>query len=336
MQIVRNILKTIVILLAVVYGGLCIYAYWPFGEGVPIAELAGPDDRFIDASGIQLRYQSWGQDRPGQPVLVFIHGFANSLQSFQRIAPLLADDYRVIALDMPGFGLSGKPVDHDYSNPSQAAVVADFIAALGLNDVIIGGQSMGGAHALHVAEMAPEVIGMILFNPGIITTGVPAATQYFVFPLPRLAAKTFGQRDFRENFLTSSYLDPALVTEAVMDELMLGPRSEGYIEGTTALMGYYVAGNEIDMLANVDVPTLIVWGKEDKRKPAGEAEQLRDMIAGSRLIIVEDAAHYVHEEQPQVAAQAIIAARDFWESSQTVGDMPGAEEMLIEDFGEHE
>ena len=316
MHIARNILKTVAILLLIVYGGLIVYAYWPYGDGVPVAELAGPNDRFVDVNGIQLRYQTWGQASPGEPALVFIHGFANSLQSFKRIAPLLADDYQVIALDMPGFGLSDKPVDHDYSNQAQAQVVADFIAALELDKVLIGGHSMGGAHALHVAEMAPEVVGMILFNPGIITTGVPAATQYFVFPLPRLAAKTFGEREFRENFLTSSYLDPRLVTDAVMDELMLGPRSEGYIEGTTALMGYYVAGDEISMLADVQVPTLIVWGIEDKRKPRGEAEQLRDMIAGSRLIIVEDAAHYVHEEQPQVAAQAIIDAKDFWANTE--------------------
>jgi pimeloyl-ACP methyl ester carboxylesterase len=315
LQIVRNVLKTIAALLLIVYGGLIVYAYWPYGVGIPAEELAGPDDQFIDADGIQLRYRSWGQPRPAQPTLVFIHGFANSLQSFNRIAPLLTEHYQVIALDMPGFGLSAKPVDHDYSNPSQAKVVASFITELGLENVVIGGHSMGGAHALHVAEIAPQVIGMILFNPGIITTGVPPATQYFVFPLPRLAAKTFGERGFRESFLTSSYLDPDFISDDVLDELMLGPRSEGYIEGTTVLMSYYKAGDEINMLANVDVPTLIVWGKEDKRKPQDEAQQLSDMIKGSRLIIVEDAAHYVHEEKPRKAAQAIIDAREFWKTS---------------------
>jgi pimeloyl-ACP methyl ester carboxylesterase len=319
-HIIRNILKTILALLLIVYGGLIVYAYWPYGEGIPVEELAGPDDQFMDADGIQLRYRTWGQPKPAQPTLVLIHGFANSLQSFNRIAPLLTEHYQVIALDMPGFGLSAKPVDHDYSNPSQAKVVASFITQLGLENVVIGGHSMGGAHALHVAEMAPQVIGMILFNPGIITTGVPPATQYFVFPLPRLAAKTFGALEFRKSFLASSYLDPSIMTNDVLEELMLAPRSEGYIEGTTALMGYYKAGDEINMLAAVKVPTLIVWGIEDKRKPRNEAQQLNDMIKGSRLIIVEDAAHYVHEEKPGVAARAIIDARGFWKAS---GIAPG-------------
>jgi pimeloyl-ACP methyl ester carboxylesterase len=316
LHIAGNILKTMAVLLLIVYGGMIVYAYWPYGEGVPVEQLAGPDDRFIDVDGIQIRYRSWGQSKPDQPTLVFIHGFANSLQSFKRIAPELAADYQVIALDMPGFGLSEKPVDHDYSNASQARVIARFIAELNLPKVVIGGHSMGGAHALHVAEMTPNVVGMILFNPGIITTSVPAVTEYFFFPLPRLSAKIFGGREFRGNFLASSYLDPDFVTDAVMEELMLAPRSEGYIEGTTALMGYYTAGNEVNMLADVQVPTLIIWGLEDKRKPQGEAEQLNEMIAGSRLVTVEDAAHYVHEEQPQIAAQAIIDAKDFWESTE--------------------
>jgi pimeloyl-ACP methyl ester carboxylesterase len=153
---------------------------------------------------------------------------------------------------------------------------------------------------------------LILFNPGIITTGVPAVTEYLVFPLPRLAAKTFGEREFRESFLKSSYVDPSIITDDVLDELMLGPRSEGYIEGTTALMGYYRPSDEVALLADVRVPTLIIWGAMDKRKPAGEAEELGAAIAGSRLIMIENAGHYVHEEKPAEAAQAIIDARGFW------------------------
>ena len=60
------------------------------------------------------------------------------------------------------------------------------------------------------------------------------------------------------------------------------------------------------------MPTLIVWGALDKRKPAGEAEDLQGRIEGSRLAIIENAGHYVHEEKPGESAEAIIAARGFW------------------------
>lgn len=312
MPIVRNVLRIMGLLLLITYGGLVIYAYLPFGENIPIAQLAKPDDRFIEVDGMQLRYREWGVQQPNKPSLVFIHGFANSQQSFRRIAPYLEKDYHVVALDLPGFGLSAKPVDHDYGNESQANAVTGLIAALKLDSVVVGGHSLGGALALRVALTAPNIRGLILFNPGIITTGVPAITEYLVFPMQRLSAKTFGDRDFRANFLKSSYVDPSIITDEVLDELMLGPRSEGYIEGTTALMGYYRPSDEIPLLAQVKVPTLIIWGVMDKRKPAGEAEELSNAIAGSRLIKIENAGHYVHEEKPAEAAQAIIDAEDFW------------------------
>ena len=252
MQLVRKILLGLVALLISLYAGMVIYAYWPAAKGVPAEELATADDRFATVDGIRLRYRLWGDQALGKPTLVLIHGFANTLQTFQRIAPFLAKDYTVIALDMPGFGLSDKPVDHDYSNPSQAAVVTDFIAELGLQDVVVGGHSMGGAHALHVALNSPAVVGMLLFNPGIITTGVPAATEYLVFPFPRLAAKTFGDREFRRNFLVGSYIDPTIVTDEVMDDIMLGAQTDDYITGTTALMSYYVSGDEVSLLDKVE------------------------------------------------------------------------------------
>jgi pimeloyl-ACP methyl ester carboxylesterase len=308
--ILRKTLLTMAVLLMIVYGGLVAYAYWPYPEGMPAAELAGPNDRFVEVDGINLRYRAWGS--PDKPAIVLIHGFANSLQSFNRIAPFLQDDYYVLALDLPGFGLSDKPVDHNYGNASQAQVVSGFIKALKLQNVVVGGHSMGGAHAVHLAIDDPTVDGIILFNPGIITTGVPAATEYFVFPLPRLAAKTFGQREFRESFLKSSYLNPGIITDEMLDELMLGAQTDDYIEGSTALMSYYRSGNEVELLPEVKLPTLIVWGVEDKRKTDAEAAELQNSIAGSRLVRIEEAAHYVHEEQPQRSAQAIIDALDFW------------------------
>ncbi|MCP4001016.1 MAG: alpha/beta hydrolase [Gammaproteobacteria bacterium] len=312
MHIFRQALLTLVTLLLIIYVGLIAYAYWPHGEEIPVAELAHKDDLFITIDGIQLRYQTWGAPQAGQPAIVLIHGFANSAFTFRNLGPLLGNDYYTLALDMPGFGLSDKPDDHDYSNASQANIIKGFIKALGLKQVVIGGHSMGGAHAVHVAIDAPEAVGAILLNPGIITTGVPPVTQYLFFPLPRIAAKTFADRQFRERFIKNSFVNPELITEEVMDELMLVNKTEGYMDGATQLMSYYVAGNEIEMLDDLHVPVLIVWGAQDSNKPAGEAEQLQGLIANSKLVLVDDAGHYVHVEAPEESAAAIRDAKGFW------------------------
>ncbi|MBT8422895.1 MAG: alpha/beta hydrolase [Gammaproteobacteria bacterium] len=309
---IRRIITGFAALILLLWVGMAIYAYWPQEPGVPAAELAGPEDRFIEADGMQLRYRTWGKPVPGQSPIVLIHGFANSVQTWRDLGPALADDYYVIALDMPGFGLSDKPDDRDYSNASQGAAVVAFIEALNLDSAIVGGHSMGGALALHVAEQSDKVTGMIMFNPGIITTGVPAITEYQTFPMHRLSARTFADRNFRANFLRASYLRPEIITEDVIDDVMLGTKTDDYWTGTTRMMQFYEAGNEVEMLADLRIPTLIVWGTEDKNKPDGEAEKLNELFPVSRLALIPDAAHYVQEEKPLESAAAIIDAKDFW------------------------
>lgn len=312
MKTLRRILATVVALLALLWAGLAVYAYWPGSEEVPARQLASESDRFLAVGSLELRYRTFGEPGPGKPNLVLIHGFANSLQSFRLLAPLLANDFYVVTVDAPGFGLSAKPADHDYSNAAQAKVIADFAAALGLQRYVIGGHSMGGTLSAYIASTDPHVSGMVLMNPGIITTGVPPISQYLVFPFPRLMAKTFGSREFRENFLKRSFIDSGIVTTQVMDDMMLAPRSEGYLAGMTSMMGQYQTGDEPATASRVKVPTLIVWGMQDRSKKPNELDEVASLIDGAKVARVERSGHYVQEEQPGEVAAAMIGMIPEW------------------------
>ena len=308
MRILKTLFKGLLALLVVGYIGLIAWAYWPTGiEEVPARQLAGPQDRFVDVSGLELRYQTWGKPGPDRPNLVLIHGFGNSLQSFRLLGPLLAEDYHVIAVDLPGFGLSAKPTDYEYSNAQQAATIGDFIRALGLEQAIIGGHSLGGAIAVHVAINEPEITGAVLFNPGIINTGVPPIAKYYFFPLQRLTAKTFNEREFRTQFLKRSFIDPGIVTDEVIDNLMLAMRSEGFLAGSTVMMGQYNDPVEASMLPDMPVHTLIVWGEEDRNKSPEELAALLEGLPDDAVVSIAGAGHYVHEEAPAASAEGIIA-----------------------------
>lgn len=162
--------------------------------------------------------------------------------------------------------------------------------------------------ALHVATSEPAVAGLVLMNPGIITTGVPAITQYLFFPLHRLNARLFGDRSFRASFLARSYVDPGIITDEVIDELMLAARTEDYMSGMTSIMGQYSPpGAELPLLDQVRVPALIVWGEADASKPPWELEQLAAGLPAARVARVAGAGHYVHEEAPEETAAAIIS-----------------------------
>jgi len=311
-RIVRLVFLGFLSLLLLAWAGLALYAFWPGPAGIPARELATPADHFIAVDGLELRYRTFGEPGPGKPNVVLIHGFANSLQSFRLLAPRLAADFYVVTVDAPGFGLSAKPVDHDYGNASQAQTISHFAAALGLGHYVIGGHSMGGTLATYIAASDPNVSGLVLMNPGIVTTGVPPISQYLVFPLPRVMARVFGRRDFRANFLKRSFLDPGIVTDSVMDDMMLGPRSAGYLAGTSAMMRQYHTGDEPDAARRVQVPTLICWGLQDRSKPRGELEALHALIPDATVVAVPDSGHYVHEEQPAAVAAAMIAQAPAW------------------------
>jgi pimeloyl-ACP methyl ester carboxylesterase len=307
----KRLLLGIVGLLFAGWLGLVAWAYWPGGNTeVPAVNLAGPADRFVDVNGLQIRYRAWGEPGPDKPTALLIHGFANSLQSFRRVAPLLADRYYVVAYDMPGFGLSSKPAPFDYKNANQARIASDVIRALGLKNVVVGGHSLGGAIALRVAVSDPEVAGLVVMNPGIVTTGVPAIAKYLVFPFPRLQAKLFGDPAFRSDFLKRSFVDPAIVTDDVIADLSRTSRSEGYLTGMTNLMGQYQDADEIPLLAQVKVPALIVWGAQDRGKPAGEFEQLKALLPAADTAYVPKSGHYVQEEAPEETAAGMKALAD--------------------------
>jgi magnesium chelatase accessory protein len=312
MKILRRIGIGIVGFFAFAWITLVVLAYWPTGiEEVPARQLAGADDRFVTVEGLELRYREYGRPGPGRPAMVLIHGFGNSLQSFRLLAPQLADDYYVIAVDMPGFGLSSKPADWDYRNPNQARIMGEFIRALGLEDVIVAGHSLGGSIALRVAVSEPEVSGLVLMNPGIINSGVPAIAQLYFFPMQRLLAKQLGKRDFRERLIKGSFINPGLITDEVMDNLQRAVQSEGYLAGMTTMMGQYENPDEEPLLPDARMPAVIVWGELDRNKTPEELARLEAGLPNERTLRVPGVGHYVHEEGADQVAAGLIGLKPF-------------------------
>ena len=246
------------------YAYLVVYAYLPVEE-IPNRTLATKEDLFIEIRGHDIRYREYPAAKESSPNLILIHGFGNNLNSWRSITPILSEVYNVYVFDLLGFGLSDKPTDYDYSNLNQAETVSKLAETLNLDSFIVGGHSLGGAIAFHVAMNNQKTKGLILFNPGIINTGVPEFARYLnlIFPFARVSAKQFADRDFREEFLKRSYHDPSIVDEKVMDEIMLGARSEGYMTGTTSMLNKFYDANEAEQMHRVNNPTLIVFGLED-------------------------------------------------------------------------
>jgi len=308
----RLFLRLVLFIVILSYGALVVYAYLPFEE-IPTKELATKDDLFIKVSSHNIRYRQYLTQEDNSPNLILIHGFGNNLHSWRSITPLLSANYNIFALDLPGFGLSDKPTDYDYSNANQAKTIGEFADALNLKSFIVGGHSLGGAIAFHVAMNNNKTTGLVLFNPGIINTGVPEFARYLnlIFPFARVSAKQFANREFREEFLKRSYHNPSIVDDQVMDEIMMGSKTEDYLEGTSSMLSKFYEVNEADLMDQVSNPTLIVFGIEDRNKSLKEALQLKNGFKNSKLELIKDAGHYVHEESPVLVSESIIREMTF-------------------------
>jgi pimeloyl-ACP methyl ester carboxylesterase len=306
MRFLKRALWLCTALLVMSWVGVTIWAYWPYPSEQAVTALAEKEDRFVSVDGLTLRYREWGSKQADRASLLLIHGFGNSLQSFRTLAPLLAQTHHVIAIDMIGYGLSEKPINYDYHNGPQALMLMRAAHQLGLDHIVYVGHSLGGAVALQAVVQDERAGGLVLLNPGIISTGVPKIVQVTLPPLPRMSAKLFARREFRSRVLKKSYVNPEIVTEQVIDDVMLAAQSEGYMRGTTSLMTQYREGEEIALATNVKVPVLIPWGDQDRNKPLQEATELQALLPGSTLVRFSNAGHYVHEEAPTEVAQAIV------------------------------
>ena len=131
-------------------------------------------DRYATVKGLRLHYRDWGGQ--GQPV-VLLHGLASNCRIWDLVAPILARDFSVVALDQRGHGLSDKP-DHGYDFATVSADLREFVRRMGFEQPLVVGHSWGGSVALEFAVRYPEVaMGLCWVDGGMIEiSGRPGAT----------------------------------------------------------------------------------------------------------------------------------------------------------------
>jgi pimeloyl-ACP methyl ester carboxylesterase len=123
-----------------------------------------PTDRFIQAGNLRLHMRDWGGPEAARPILL-VHGLASNARIWDLLAPLLATDFRVAALDQRGHGRSDKP-DDGYDMATIAGELAQAIAGLGWRRPLVVGHSWGASVALRLAADMPDLPGGIVLLDG--------------------------------------------------------------------------------------------------------------------------------------------------------------------------
>jgi len=293
-------------LLGVAFAGLYAYAWYAvrrFEDLEP--ESAGAPGTFLDVDGVRLHYVEAGQ---GEPV-VLIHGLGASTFSFRYLIPELAQAYRVIALDLKGFGYSARPAGGDYSQTAQAALVEQAMARLGVERAAVIGHSMGGAVAMRLALLAPARISRLVLVASAtdheMRRGVlPARLFRPLLPLGALLA--WHRRRVRRLWFRTAVHDPAHLTPDVLEGYFRSSRMKGHMRALGALLAHR-SRDEPLAPERIQQPALILWGEHDRWLPLARGEELARRIPNARLLPIRTAGHLPLEEQPESCNRAILA-----------------------------
>jgi pimeloyl-ACP methyl ester carboxylesterase len=254
---------------------------------------------FLDRDVPLMFFDSGGH--PDQPTIVFVHGLGGNQTHFEYLAkPLEADGFRVCGLDLPGFGLSGKP-HREYTIPYLSGAVLGLLDHLGVWQATLCGHSLGGLVCADAALRAPQRVDrlVLLSSAGLFKMSLPI----------RVAARTIMWR---------SLLAPAFELNArrLLDLVISqsNSRTERFIEQSTTrpddrfvidlarvmaaakrdLTGYHL----LDRAGQLKMPTLVIWGGKDRLLPFRDVPGWAARLPNGELEVLERCGHMSLIEEP--------------------------------------
>ena len=277
------------------------------------AKYGGPASQFITLQpGLTVHVRDEG--RRGAPVIVLIHGSNSSLHTWEPWVKRLGGQYRIVSLDLPGHGLTGRHPSGDYDYPIFVDVVDKVMVKLGIDRAVIGGNSMGGGVTWMYALAHPEKVqAMILVDaagaPRWEARKAPIGFRIARMPILRDVAKIITPRSMVESSLQTSVSVKSVVTEAAVDRYWELLRYPGNREATIKRFSYTHNNHPAtkEKLSAIKIPTLIMWGEEDNLIPVRSAKWFADVIPESRLIIYPKVGHVPMEEVADQSAADVAA-----------------------------
>lgn len=245
-------------------------------------------------------------DQGEGPPILLVHGLGGSWRNWLETIPALADGHRVVALDLPGFGLSPMP-DEPISMPAYGALVLRFADAIGLGaETFLVGHSMGGFIATEAVTTDPgrfarlslvSAAGISFATMSSARKSVTAAIVKMAIPLAASRMeRSLGRKRLRAASFAGVIAHPSLIGHEILWELgyYSTARSPALFEAAYALGGY----DNRESLSGIEIPTQIIWGQQDRLVPVGAAHEYAGKIRDSELSLIDDCGHMVQLERP--------------------------------------
>jgi pimeloyl-ACP methyl ester carboxylesterase len=291
----------------------------------------------VDGTLVHVRETPSTSTRPD--TVVYVHGLGGSSTNWTDLAGQLSGHAEGFAPDLPGFGRSRPPDDYDYTVPTHAGVVSRFIEVLGRGPVHLFGNSFGGAIALIVAANRPDLVRTVtLISPAVpdlrpdvrrlSDPRLPLALLPVVGRRVRRSLAAVTPRQRTEQMLRLCFADPSAVAEHRIEEASKEAAERAALPWAGPALGRTTVGLVRTWLAprtqslwtlapQVSVPSLVVWGADDRVVSVRKAPRTAELLPQGRLLVLPRTGHCAQMERPISVARAVLGmweavARDTW------------------------
>jgi pimeloyl-ACP methyl ester carboxylesterase len=259
---------------------------------------------FADANGAHLFYEVWGEGEP----LLLIPGLGLNHQSWQDEIPAYMGEFKVIAFDPRGTGLSSFPGGVDVTTALLADDAAALLDSLGVDAAHVLGWSLGGMVAQEMALRHPEKVRSLIL--GATTAGGPHSVPSEDWAVAAFTAFLTQGRDVTTPNFLEALFSPAYLADHHSEAIgQIGRLNSGVpspLQATMAQAQAQSAHDTYDRLPGITAPTLILQGADDRLVPAENARILAERIPGAELILLEGARDaYQLEKRAEVDAAVL-------------------------------
>ncbi|HLR88016.1 MAG TPA: alpha/beta hydrolase [Wenzhouxiangella sp.] len=294
-------------LTAVISAWILFWYLWPRPLGQLMLALertrAGMRPRTVTSNGIDWHLLAGGHGEP----LVLLHGFNADSDHFSRIGRHLNTHFRVIAPDLPGFGLTRYREPLDFSMEAQARRVLELLDVMDIERFYLGGSSMGGLVACTMARIAPQRMRALwLLNPGGLHQAPLSPLLQTISDGGKNALVVRNRRDFvqlMDHCFVSPPWVPGPVWRLAADR---AARRQNLAEIIFAAMRFESAPLEA-LAPGIDIPALIVWGRDDRVLHSDSLAILGNLMPQSKTLMMPDTGHLPMLEKPRESAEAWIS-----------------------------
>ena len=271
-------------------------------------------DRDKNESFSSLVHKEYGD--PKNKTLLFLHGFGESKETWRFLVPKLSQKYHLVVLDLKGFGKSPKVTDGAYSVYDQAKEVVNFIKKNKLENLTVVGRSFGGGVALILALMQKDklidkrISRLILINSMAYKQNLPSMLRTLNKPVIGYLGIHFISNDWmaEEGYKYAFYNNDLIPKESLEYSsycLSMPLAKQVYLETVDQLIPDDIAKVQ-RRYREIDLPTLILWGKEDVSIRVNTAYKLHRDIKKSHLRVFPKVGHMPNEEAPQKVVYEIL------------------------------